>query len=181
MHIRWAGVTGLLLTAVVLAADDFKPEEGFKLLFNGKDLTGWKAKKGGESLDGKTETPDKRFVVKDGLLVIDDTVKGDVRIVTAKELAKDVRVKFDFRPGAGCNNDVLFRGFKFDLSEKDAKNMKAGEWNAFELTVTGDKAEARVNGELMKAGKVTMPSGVLELRAEFKKAEFRRLRVKDGS
>jgi hypothetical protein len=32
----------LVLTAGRVPADEFKPEEGFTLLFNGKDLSGWK-------------------------------------------------------------------------------------------------------------------------------------------
>ena len=30
--------------AVVVAADEFKPEAGFKLIFNGKDLSGWQTR-----------------------------------------------------------------------------------------------------------------------------------------
>ena len=46
------------------AAGDFKLEEGFTFLFNGKNLDGWKTSKGGEALDGKTEAYKGRFVVK---------------------------------------------------------------------------------------------------------------------
>src|SRR4051812_33730950 len=115
---RSAGILALGLFVLAVAGraptDDFKPEEGFALLFNGKDLSGWKLKKG-DALDGKTEAAEKRFVVKDGLLVIDEKVKGDVVLYTVKEFGKDVVLRFDFRPGKGCNNDVLFRGFKVDL------------------------------------------------------------------
>ena len=55
-------------------ADDFKPEEGFTLLFNGKDLTGWNTTKG-ESLDGKTEAYAGRFKVAGGILTLDPSVK----------------------------------------------------------------------------------------------------------
>ena len=65
-----AGLAVLTLVSGGVAADDFKLEPGFTLLFNGKDLSGWKLK-GGDSLEGKTESPTKRFVVIDGNLVID--------------------------------------------------------------------------------------------------------------
>ena len=73
-----------LLTAVCLAAplhaEDWKPEEGFISLFNGKDLTGWcfreKTKKENPNPgailakhDGKTEAADAgRYIVKDGVI-----------------------------------------------------------------------------------------------------------------
>jgi hypothetical protein len=57
------------------------------LLFNGKDLSGWVEKTGGAALDGKAEAYKGRFAVKDGAVVIDPKVKGDVRIVTAREFA----------------------------------------------------------------------------------------------
>src|SRR5438045_5615894 len=100
---------------VVVAADDFKPEPGFKLIFNGKNLDGWQTKAAGKDgkpmpLDGKTDAFDKRFVVKDGELVIDPTVKGDRYIETAQPLGGDFTLRFDFKPDEKCNNDLLFRG-----------------------------------------------------------------------
>ena len=51
-------------------ADEGKIEEGYVALFNGKDLSGWRyGKKGRTALEGKTETPDRRFKVKDGAIV----------------------------------------------------------------------------------------------------------------
>src|SRR4051794_38744824 len=47
--------------------DEKKSEEGFKKLFNDKDLTGWVySGPKGEKMDGKAETPDKRIVVREG-------------------------------------------------------------------------------------------------------------------
>ena len=61
-----------------IAADDFKLEDGYKLLFNGKNLDGWQTKAAKpESLEGKTEAFDGRYKVKDGELIVDPKVKGD--------------------------------------------------------------------------------------------------------
>src|SRR5581483_1150473 len=72
----------LALPAAVAAADEFKPEPGFALIFNGKDFTGWKTlaakDKPSESLDGKAEAFGGRFKAQGGELVIDPKVKGDV-------------------------------------------------------------------------------------------------------
>jgi hypothetical protein len=161
------------------AADDFKVEDGFTLLFNGKDLTGWKTKKGNESLDGKTEAYNGRFKVADGVLVIDPKVKGDVRIMTAKEFAKDVHVKFEFLPGKGCNNDLFLRGLKFDLKVPDVKNLKEGEWNEFEIVIKGDKAEFKCNGEVQRTNTAKPAATPWEIRAELGPVQFRRIRIKE--
>jgi len=160
-------------------ADEFKPEDGFVLLFNGKDLTGWKTEKG-ESLDGKAEAYNGRFKAADGLLTLDPKVKGDVKIFTAGEFGKDVHIKFDFKPGPGCNNDLFLRGLKFDLKTPDVKNLKEGEWNAFEIVITGEKAEYRNNGETLKTVPVKGKASAFGIRAEFGPMQVRRLRVKEG-
>jgi len=160
-------------------SDDFKPEDGFVPLFNGKDLTGWKTEKG-ESLDGKSEAYNGRFRAADGLLTLDPKVKGDVKIFTAGEFGKDVHIKFDFKPGPGCNNDLFLRGLKFDLKTPDVKNLKEGEWNAFEIVIAGDKAEYRNNGETLKTVPVKGKASAFGIRAEFGPMQVRRLRVKEG-
>ncbi len=168
----------VLCLGTALPADDFKPEPGFTPLFTGDTLDGWKLK--GEALDGKTEAANKRFAVKDSALVIDPKVKGDLKLETAKEFEGDVHLKFDFKPGAGCNNDVFFRGTKFDLKKADLKAMKEGEWNAFEVVVVGDTAEFLCNAESVKKTKVKAGKSPLGIRAEFGPVEIRRIRVKEG-
>jgi hypothetical protein len=161
-----------------LHADDFKPEEGLTLLFNGKDLTGWKTTKG-ESLDGKTEAYAGRFKVADGILTLDPSVKGDVRIVTAKEFSGDVHIKFDFMPGAKCNNDLFLRGTKFDLKIEDVKDWKEGEWNTCELVLKDGNVEFKVNGKSIRKAPVKEKSSPLQLRAEIGPMKVRHMRIKE--
>ena len=80
----------------------------------------------------------------DGVLTIDPKVKGDIVVFTEKTFDKDAHIKFEFKPGKGCNNDLYFRGLKFDLKTPDVKNMKEGEWNAFEIVVTGEIPSAKL-------------------------------------
>ena len=116
-----------------------------------------------------------------GVLVIDPKVKGDIVMNTAKSYAGDVVIRFEFKPGEGCNNDLLFRGTKFDLKKEDVKNIKFGEWNRFEISIQGEKAEFRCNGELLKTLKAKPAATPLGLRAEFGPVEYRNLRIKTGS
>jgi len=167
------------------AADTFKPEAGFVALFNSSDLSGWKVAatkdkdKSGEALDGKKETSTKRFVLTDGVLAIDSKVKGDITIFTAKTFDKDAHIKFDFKPGKGCNNDIYFRGLKFDLKAADIANMKEGEWNAFEIVVAGDMAEFKNNGESIKKLKANPGATKFGIRAEAGPCEYRHFQIKN--
>lgn len=176
---RLALLAIVLIPSLIIA--DEPDEKGFTPLFTGKDLTGWVMAQGKDSLDGKEASPTKRFVVKDSVLVIDPKVKGDIVMNTAKSYAGDVVIRFEFKPGEGCNNDLLFRGTKFDLKKEDVKNIKFGEWNRFEISIQGDKAEFRCNGELLKTLKAKPAATPLGLRAEFGPVEYRNLRIKTGS
>ena len=174
----------VLAFASFTSAAEFKPEPGYTLLFNGTDLTGWQVAptkdkdNAGEALTGKKETPTKRFAVKDDSIVIDPKVKGDITLFTEKTFAKDAHIQFDFEAGAGCNNDLYFRGMKFDIKDADLKNIKAGEWNAFEIVVTGENAEFKCNGEVIKKMKAKPAATTFGIRAEFGAIEFRHLRIK---
>lgn len=174
-----AGITVLALARSGTAGDD-KLEPGYTLLFNGKDLDGWKQKsKKGEALDGKTEAFGGRFKIKDKMIVIDPTVKGDVRIETVRTFAKDVHIIFDFRPGPKCNNDLFIRGHKFDLVKGNVKNYKEGEWHKFEIIVKGDMTEFKCNGESQRKGKNKSASSTFEVRAEFGSVEIKNMRFKE--
>jgi hypothetical protein len=170
------------LSAPASFAADFKPEEGFTLLFDGKTLDGWMEAGGKkESLAGKTEAFQGRFKVMAGVLVYDPSIKGDRYIETEKPFAKDVTVRFDFKPGPKCNNDVLLRGTKFDIvpGNKENKSVKEGEWSAFEVTITGEKVEHKINGEVVRTSKAAAGATPLKLRAEFGALEVKNIRVKE--
>lgn len=177
-----------LLAPSRVGADDkakFELEDGFELLFNGKDLTGWKEfsdKK--ESLKGKTEAYKGRFKVSEGKIVIDPTVKGDKHIETERQFGKDAHIKFDFKPGPKCNNDLFIRGSKFDVNPtaKELKDVKEGEWHAFEIVITGDKIEHKVNGKTVRSAKTgtkdAEKSTSFRIRAEFGEMEIKNVRAK---
>lgn len=173
----------LLVVASVALADDFKPEPGFDLILKGDALDGWRTKAAGkkesEKLDGKGEAFGGRFKLKDGELTLDPKVKGDVTIETTREFAGDVTVKFEFNPGKGCNNDLFFRGQKFDI-KADIKGYKEGAWNEFEIVLVGTKCEFKCNGEVARSATTKSEKSVLGIRAEFGPIQIRKLRVKGG-
>jgi hypothetical protein len=172
----------MLVPAPCLPAEDFKLEPGFTLLFNGKNLDGWKEASGKkEALEGKMEAYTGRFKVVDGRLVYDPSVKGDLYIETVKTFGKDVHIKFDFKPGPKCNNDLFLRGTKFDIipGNKENKSVKEGEWYTFEIVITGDKIEHRINGEVARTSKAKSDATPFKLRAEFGAIEVKNIRVRE--
>ncbi len=171
---------------VATAADDFKLEAGYKLIFNGKNLDGWQTKAGKpESLEGKTEAYKGRFKVKDGELVIDPAVKGDVRIQTIAQFGPGVSIRFDFKPAdEKCNNDLFLLGRKFDIntSAKGLKDAKNGEWNTMEITDKAGETEFKINGKVARTdkGKPKVDKSTFEIRAEFGGISIKNIRVSEG-
>jgi hypothetical protein len=173
-----------LAASVVAGADDFKPEPGFTLIFNGKNLDGWQTKAAKpESLEGKTEAFDGRFKVKDGELVLDPKVKGDRYIETVRQLSGDFTIRYDFKPEEGCNNDTLLLGTKFDIlagGKTTLKGVKVGEWNKMEIVVKAGSADFVVNGEKLATQKTKAEKGPLILRAEFGPITYKNIRVSES-
>ena len=173
-----------VLAVIFVASWTAQAEPGFKPLFNGKSLDGWKEASGRkEALEGKTEAYGGRFKVVEDRLVLAPAVKGDLHLETGQSFAGDVHIKFEFKAGPKCNNDLFLRGTKFDIvpGNKENKNVKEGEWVAFEIVVTGDKIEHRVGGETARTAtlKPDAPATPFRIRAEFGELEIRNLRAKE--
>lgn len=167
--------------APAIRADEFKPEPGFTMLFNGKNLDGWKlkGKKEGSELTGQTEASGGRFKLVEGVLVIDPKVKGDITMETVQEFAKDLTIKFDFKPGDGCNNDLFLRGTKFDIvANAKTKGINLGEWNEMEIVFKGEDADYKCNGQSIGTRKIKTEKSFFGIRAEFGPIEIRKLRIK---
>jgi len=162
--------TALSVTAAVVAvtvagigrADDFKPEEGFTSLFNGKDLTGWTY--GGASLDGKTETPDQRFQVVDGVIVAQakdkDGKTGTKDLNSKSKYPKNFVFKVEFRASEKADSGVYIRGPQLQVRDyarrKEhladlGKVFKNDDWNELEISVNGIKTVMTVNGKAIEA------------------------------
>jgi Domain of Unknown Function (DUF1080) len=169
---------------VVVAADDFKLEDGYKFIFNGKNLDGWQTKAANpESLKGKTEAFEGRFKIQDGVMTLDPKVKGDRYIQTVQQLSGDFTIRYEFKPGEGCNNDTLLLGTKFDIlagGKTTLKGVKIGEWNKMEIVVKSGSADFVVNDAKLSTQKTKAEKGPLILRAEFGPITYRNIRISDG-
>ncbi len=153
-----------LLVSAVLLSTAHAEEPGFKPIFNGKDLTGWRL--GKTDLAGKTASDDGRFAVKDGVLVISgskDKPPKMSEIDTVESYDGDFTLRLEFRASAEANSEPPPRGtsvFAHQLQIRDyprvgpcktLKDYKPGDWNTIEVVVTGTKARCTCNGELLEA------------------------------
>ncbi len=190
----WRRLAGAGALAALIAggltggrADDFKPEEGFASLFNGKDLSGWRV--GKETLDGKTENSTRRFEVADGVIVAnakDAGGKGGILdLSTMRDFNKDFTLRLEFRAGPRADSGVYIRGKQLQVRDYPAVGpykkvkFKEGDWNELEIIVKGQEAECRCNGEVIEPAFKVPAKGPIGLQAESGKFEFRRIRVRE--
>src|SRR5688572_1876042 len=91
-------VIALGVSSLILRAEEPKNDAKTVELFNGKDLTGWCYKTGDtvKKFDGQTDTGDKQFSAKDGVLVVNDR-EGKGTLWTTAEFNNDFELRFDFR------------------------------------------------------------------------------------
>ncbi len=179
---------GLLAALVVMAGsvraeDEFKLEEGFTSLFNGKDLSGWKLNK--DVLDGKLETTDHRFKAQDGAIVIKGGSPNE-NLYTVPEFGHDFILRLEFRAADRANSGLFIRGKQLQVRDyptlgpyKDLKKFKKEGWNVIEVTVRGTTALCTCNGEVLEAALVVPTKGNIGLQSETNQLEYRRIRIKE--
>jgi hypothetical protein len=167
---------GVILIAAALAgADDFKLEEGFARLDNGKDLKGWTGK-----LDG--------WSVKDGAIHL-DVKKAKGHLYSEKTHSRDCVIRLQFRATPNADSGLYVHGKQLQVRDypkagpkEYAKPAKpAGQWNDLELDVTDGVAVVKLNGQVIeKAWKIgDKPKQGLGLQRERGDFDFRYVRIKE--
>ena len=155
-----------LLVTPARSDDDPKPPEGFKPLFNGKDLTGWKP-------TGKAEV----WGAEKGVIYVDKG--GGGWLLTEQEFG-DFELRVEYKLSKGANSGVALRapregdpayvGMEIQLIDDEGwpgkladyqhtgsiydvvpasklNNKPIGEWNAMRIVCTGSKVMIEVNGQ----------------------------------
>jgi hypothetical protein len=181
----------LTLTASLLGAADAKPNtlskaekaEGWRLLFDGKSLDGWRGY--------KTETIGEGWSVQDNAIVLNKAKAGDLM---TKEEFGDFELSFEWKITEGGNSGVIYRvglgesasyrtgpeyqvldnlkaddnkkgnhlaGSLYDLGSDTPRDLPkpVGEWNTSKLIVRGWKVEHWLNGKKVIAADLASPEG----------------------
>lgn len=169
-------------------ADDFTPEPGFELLFNGKDLSGWQYQ-GGQPFDGKTASSDERYTVKEGMIIVNppkDAPRKVQQIWTVREFPKDFILKLEFRAGVNADSGIFLRKPQLQCRDyllagpyKELKKYKPQDWNQIEVVVKDGVARCTCNGEVLEAALPLPPTGPLGLEADRGQMEYRHIRLKE--
>ena len=171
-------------------------QNDFINLFNGKDLTGWgsqiKTQDGVifESLDGKTESKDKRFSGKEGVITINFLIEGKgerwVNLWTAKEFPNDFMLKLEFRASKGADSGIFLRGKQLQCRDyllagpyKNLKNYKAQDWNKIEVVVKNNVAHCTCNGEILEEALMIPATGPIGFEADSGQMEYRNIQLKE--
>ncbi len=192
--------------------DSFQLEPGFRSLFNGKDLTGWGYRpttpqmlksrsnwrskdpnappwpivKEAVAFDGKTTTPDGRYIAKNGRLVVTTPSEGRriQQLWTTEEFGGDFVLKLEFRATPNADSGVFLRkpqlqcrDFSLAGPYKDLKNYKPQDWNELVVEVEGNVARCPCNGEVLEAEFKIPDSGPIGLEGDRGQMEYRRIRI----
>lgn len=180
------------LDLVPVAPDDFQPEPGFEMLFNGRDLTGWgyreqKSQERHLDLDGRQSSPDGRYVAKHGRIVVTTPPEGRrvEQLWTIREFPGDFELRLQFRATPTADSGVFIRAPQLQCRDyllagpyKELKHYKPQDWNDLVVKVTGGTAHCTCNGEVLEAALAVPPSGPIGLEGDSGQLEYRRLRLK---
>jgi lysophospholipase L1-like esterase len=215
-YAKWAAALRPLFATLRLmdtVEEPFTPEDGFELLFNGRDLTGWgyrpttdadkeSAKRWRASdpnaaewpvvteaatFDGRTSSPDGRFLAINGRLVVTTPAEGRKiqQLWTTREFGEDFVLKLEFRATPNADSGVYVRGPQLQCRDyalagpfTDLKLYKPQDWNELVVTVRNGVATATNNGEPLKVELKVPPAGPIGVEGDRGQMEYRRIRIR---
>ena len=215
-YARWAAALDPLFATLRLTEttpDPFTPEDGFESLFDGRDLNGWGYRPTSEAdkesarrwqaadpdaaawpfvtervdFDGRASSPDGRFEVINGRLVVTTPPEGRKiqQLWTTREFGDDFILKLEFRATPNADSGVYVRGPQLQCRDyalagpfTNLKMYKPQDWNELVITVQNGIARATCNGEALE-GELKVPaSGPIGLEGDRGQMEYRRIRIK---
>jgi len=180
------GFCCLLGVQTAIGGDQFKLEDGFTSLFNGKDFTGWRYYK--ETLDGRTETADKRFSVESGVIVA-QVGKGIKDLFTVKEFPGNFHLKLEFRASLKSDSGVYLRSSGHQLQVRDyirrgerkqLKKFKNDDWNELDVILTNNVVTSTVNGQRLNDKdrlKISLENGMPAVELNGKTVEPKNIQI----
>lgn len=212
---KWAGALRPVLATlgfIETEADDFQPEPGFVSLFNGNDLTGWgfrvtpeKSRAGAKkwmasdptvswpfvdepiSFEGKSVTPEGRYLAKNGRLVVTTPPEGRKiqQLYTTQEFSGNLTLKLEFRATPNADSGVFIRDPQLQCRDfplagpyKELKNFKSGDWNELVVVVKDGMAHCTCNGEVIEDAMKVPATGPIGLEGDRGQMEYRRIRIR---
>ena len=186
-YAKWAAAIHPILAThgfVENEPDTFKPEKGFKSLFNGKDLTGWGFRT--NNFDHKKSSPDGRYVAKNGRLIVTTPAEGSriQQLYTTRKFPENFILRLEFRATPNADSGVFIRQPQLQCRDyplagpyKNLQHYKAQDWNAMEVTVRDGIAYCTCNGEVLEAALKVPATGPIGLEGDSGQMEYRHIRL----
>jgi lysophospholipase L1-like esterase len=187
-YAKWARALRPMLETVGLAPawpDDFVPEPGYTSLFNGRDLTGWEYE-GGPAFAHKAATPDGRYVVRNGRLVVTTARRGQkyMKLWTTIPFPRDFTLKLEFRASPNADSGIFVREPQLQCRDfltagpyVTLARYRPQDWNEIVITVHGGLAHCTCNGEVIEDAMRVPPTGGIGLESDHGQVEYRRIRI----
>jgi hypothetical protein len=139
------------------------------------------------AFDGQTASPDGRYRVVNGRLVVTTPAEGRriQQLWTTREFEGDFILRLEFRATPNADSGVFLRQPQLQCRDYplagpylELKNYKPQDWNALEVTVQGGVARATCNGELLVEDLAVPATGPIGLEGDRGQMEYRRLRLR---
>ncbi|TWU37345.1 GDSL-type esterase/lipase family protein [Novipirellula artificiosorum] len=194
-------------------ADAFELEPGFESLFNGKDLTGWGYRRTSEAMrkaaarwqsrdpnapawpvvneavgfDGKTQTPDGRYVAINGRLVVTAPREGRKiqQLWTTRDFPDNFELRLEFRAMPNADSGVFVREPQLQCRDyvlagpyKKLTQYKPQQWNELRVVVNDGVARCTCNDEVIEEAMKVPETGPIGLEGDRGQMEYRRLRIR---
>ncbi|ACB76843.1 protein of unknown function DUF1080 [Opitutus terrae PB90-1] len=175
------GLVGRMAASDVNSLTEDEAREGWRLLFDGSSLDGWRG--------FKSERPDKNWRVEDGALVL----RGKAGDLVTQEAFGDFELTLEWKVAEGANSGVIYRvglgeantfttgpeyqvldnvkahdnhpashraGALYDLEgiEEDV-TRPVGEWNQARIVVSGWRVQHWLNGRQIVDVDLASPAG----------------------
>lgn len=182
-------------------ADDWKPQKGFRSLFNGKDLDGWcfrvkmprNVPEPGDIIEkhsGKTASQGAgTYTAKNGVLIIDfpnekDKLTG--QIYTVEQFPQNFILKLQFRASVNADSGIFIRKPQLQCRDylvagpyKELKKYKPQKWNQVIIRVKDGVAHCTCNGEVLESELKLPVTGPIGLEGDRGTMEYRRIQIKE--
>ncbi len=187
-YAKWAAALRPILATLGFLEnepDEFSPEPGYQMLFNGRDLTGWGYRT--NQFDGCLTSPKGRYVAKSGRLIVTTPPEGRrlSQMWTTREFAGDFILKLEFRAWVNADSGIFIREPQLQCRDyllagpyKQLKAYKPQDWNEIVVAVTNGVARCTCNGEVLEEAFKVPPSGPIGLEGDRGQMEYRRIRLR---
>jgi hypothetical protein len=173
----------IALLSMAAGAEDNQPPAGYTSLFNGKDMTGWKA------------DPEGHWKAENGIMVYD----GKAKDLVSEGTFGDFVLLIDWKIEKGGNSGIFLRGEPqveiwdnrsmgsggiYPQHHKPLKvaDKPAGQWNHFEIKLEKGFVTVHLNGELVLDKfecKLSKPTGPFVLQHHGTPLWFKNIYIKE--